>query len=46
MAGSAGRDFKLARPEGPVAPAAYPGKVLLIYFGYTSCPDVPPTSRA
>ena len=40
----AGGDFTLASADGPVALADYRGKVVLIYFGYTFCPDVCPTS--
>ena len=39
-----GGDFVLHGPQGPVALADYRGKVVLIYFGYTWCPDVCPTS--
>lgn len=39
-----GGDFTLQGPNGPVALQDYRGKVALIYFGYTSCPDVCPTS--
>jgi protein SCO1/2 len=39
-----GGDFTLQGPNGPVALQDYRGKVVLIYFGYTSCPDVCPTS--
>ncbi|MBN8455842.1 SCO family protein [Accumulibacter sp.] len=40
----AGGDFVLQGPQGSVALADYRGKVVLIYFGYTWCPDVCPTS--
>jgi protein SCO1/2 len=39
-----GGDFTLPSPEGPVALSSYRGKVVLIYFGYTFCPDVCPTA--
>ena len=39
-----GGDFVLQGPDGPVALADYRGKVVLLYFGYTFCPDVCPTS--
>ena len=35
-----GGDFTLAGPAGPVALADYRGKVVVLYFGYTYCPDV------
>lgn len=39
-----GGDFTLASADGPVSLAGLRGKVVLIYFGYTFCPDVCPTS--
>ena len=39
-----GGDFTLYSADGPVALADYRGKVVLLYFGYTFCPDVCPTS--
>jgi protein SCO1/2 len=41
-----GGDFTLDSANGPVALAELRGKVVLIYFGYASCPDVCPTSLA
>ncbi|MBB3225500.1 protein SCO1/2 [Luteibacter sp. Sphag1AF] len=36
-------DFRLTNDEGkPVTGADYRGKVVLMYFGYTHCPDVCP----
>jgi protein SCO1 len=32
-----------ADDDQPVAAAAYRGKVVLLYFGYTNCPDICPT---
>ncbi|WP_456446385.1 SCO family protein [Thiolapillus sp.] len=39
-----GGDFTLRSADGPVALKDFRGKLVLIYFGYTSCPDVCPTS--
>jgi protein SCO1/2 len=39
-----GGDFTLQSPNGPVSLPDYRGKVVLLYFGYTFCPDVCPTS--
>lgn len=41
-----GGDFKLRAAKGAVALADFRGKVVLIYFGYTSCPDICPTNLA
>lgn len=41
-----GGDFTLDAADGPVSLASLRGKVVLIYFGYASCPDVCPTSLA
>lgn len=40
----AGGDFVLQGADGSVALANYRGKVVLLYFGYTFCPDVCPTA--
>lgn len=40
----AGGDFTLQASSGPVSLKDYRGKVVLVYFGYTYCPDVCPTS--
>ena len=37
-------DFALESAEGPVTRADLAGKVVPIFFGYTSCPDVCPTT--
>lgn len=42
----AGADFVLQSADGPVDSKALRGKVLLVYFGYTNCPDVCPASMA
>ena len=39
-------DFMLQSADGPVSLKDYRGKLVLIYFGYTYCPDVCPTSLA
>jgi len=40
----AGGDFILQSADGPVDTAGMRGKLLLLYFGYTYCPDICPTS--
>lgn len=42
----AGGDFRLQSAAGPVRLSDFRGKVVLIYFGYTWCPDVCPTNLA
>lgn len=39
-----GGDFTLESQRGPVSTLSFRGKVILLYFGYTRCPDVCPTS--
>lgn len=41
-----GGDFTLYGPDGPLSLSDLRGKVVLIFFGYTSCPDVCPISLA
>lgn len=41
-----GGDFTLRSANGPVSLQGFRGKVVLLYFGYTYCPDVCPTSLA
>jgi protein SCO1/2 len=40
----AGGDFTLQSARGPVSLKDFRGKVVLLYFGYTYCPDICPTS--
>ena len=39
-----GGDFTLESVNGPVSTRRFRGKEILLYFGYTQCPDVCPTS--
>lgn len=39
-------DFTLQSARGPVKLSDFRGKVVLVYFGYTFCPDICPTSLA
>ena len=39
-----GGDFTLQGPAGPLSLADYRGQVVLLYFGYTWCPDICPTN--
>ena len=39
-----GGDFTLQSADGPVSLVEQRGKVVILYFGYTFCPDVCPTS--
>lgn len=39
-----GGDFTLQSGVGPVSLSDFRGKVVAIYFGYMSCPDICPTS--
>ncbi len=41
-----GGDFVLEAPDGPFRLQDHRGKVVLIYFGYTFCPDICPTNLA
>ena len=42
----AGGEFTLTSLQGPVNLSDHRGKVVLLFFGYTSCPDVCPLSLA
>ena len=46
FAGPQGGDFVLQSADGPVDSKALRGNVLLIFFGYTHCPDICPASLA
>jgi protein SCO1/2 len=39
-----GGDFTLKSADGPVSLKDFRGKVVLLYFGYTNCPDICPTT--
>jgi protein SCO1/2 len=39
-----GGDFELTGSEGKIRLADLRGKIVLLYFGYTHCPDICPTS--
>lgn len=39
-----GGDFTLQSVNGPVSLSDFKGKVVALYFGYMSCPDICPTS--
>jgi protein SCO1 len=41
-----GGDFTLNNVRGEVSLSDFEGKVVLLFFGYTSCPDVCPTNLA
>lgn len=43
---AAGGDFTLQSASGPVSLKDFRGKLVLLYFGYTFCPDICPTSLA
>ena len=42
----AGGEFTLTSLQGPVNLSDHRGKVVLLFFGYTSCPDICPISLA
>ena len=41
-----GGDFTVQTTQGPLSLHDYRGKLVLVYFGYTYCPDICPTSLA
>ena len=42
----AGGEFTLRSAQGPVDLGDFKGKVVMLFFGYTSCPDICPLSLA
>jgi protein SCO1/2 len=46
LAAYTGGDFSLQSADGTVSLSDFEGRIVLIYFGYTYCPDVCPTSLA
>lgn len=44
--GKFGGDFTLFQGDKPVSPSDFHGKLVVIYFGFASCPDVCPTTLA
>lgn len=41
-----GGDFTLQSVDGPVALSDFRDEIVLLYFGYTACPDICPTNLA
>ena len=41
-----GGEFELQSPDGTIALSDLRGQVVLLYFGYTACPDICPTNLA
>jgi protein SCO1/2 len=39
-------DFTLQSANGPVSVSDFRGKYVVVFFGYTSCPDICPTTSA
>ncbi|HRJ51534.1 MAG TPA: SCO family protein [Candidatus Thiothrix moscowensis] len=46
IAGKFGGDFTLTQGGTPLKLSDFSGKLVLVYFGYASCPDICPTSLA
>ncbi len=46
IGGSAGGEFRLSMPDQTVSLQDFAGEPLLIYFGFTHCPDICPASLA
>lgn len=44
VAGQFGGDFRLTQAGQSIALSDFAGKVVVLYFGYASCPDICPTS--
>tara|TARA_B100000029_G_scaffold449208_1_gene472213 strand:+ start:3900 stop:4445 length:546 start_codon:yes stop_codon:yes gene_type:complete len=43
---SFGDEFTLISQDGPISLSKFRGKVVVLFFGYTSCPDICPTDLA
>lgn len=46
VAGQFGGDFTLTQAGKPIKLSNFNGKVVVLYFGYASCPDICPTTLA
>jgi protein SCO1/2 len=46
QAAPVGGEFELISAQGPVKLSDLRGKLVLLYFGYTACPDICPTNLA
>lgn len=44
--GPQGGEFTLQSVDGPVALSDFRGRLVMLYFGYTLCPDICPTALA
>ncbi|MGB7450748.1 MAG: SCO family protein, partial [Lysobacterales bacterium] len=44
--GKFGGDFTLFQGDKPVSPSDFHGQLVVMYFGFASCPDVCPTTLA
>lgn len=41
-----GGNFTLSSAQGPISLSDFSGKVVMLFFGFTSCPDICPTDLA